>query len=84
MGKVRFIIQSFKIWGHLPEDELKQSFSDIIDKSFIDNKNFIKDIPNEIMNRIKNLITYWKKNYFYSNSKYGYLCDWGVNFYLFI
>ena len=39
---------------------IKQSFT---------NEDFSKE-------KIEHLLNYWEKNYYFENSKYGFLCDW--------
>ena len=75
LEKVKFI-HSFKIWGHLIEDELKYNFSELVKNAFLCNNKLLADFSKEILAKIGNLIKYWEKNYFSKGSKYGYLYDW--------
>jgi len=40
---------------------------------FFTKRRYLDELPYD---KLKNVINYWKKNYFSEGSKFGYLCDW--------
>jgi len=52
---------------------LKSKMGSLIEIAFLQNEEYLDELPYD---KLKNVINYWKKNYFSEGSKFGYLCDW--------
>ena len=72
----KLVIQSFKIWGHLEITESRNSLKTAIDEIFNKDSELMKNLPEAQRKLTEKLISYWEKNYFKENSKFGKYCVW--------